>query len=171
MFEGPFHEHFGHSRFFKRGDMKYVILNLIKNKPAHGYEIIQTLEERFHGFYSPNAGSVYPVLQLLEDMGYVTSNVAEGKKIYTITEAGKKFLNEQQETTDKINGRMRGWWGSENRENLSDLRTSMDHIREIRYFVSHVAIRKDPTKIVKINEILAKAIKDLQEIYGESSSR
>jgi len=108
-------EHHGHpfernSRMFKKGDMKYVILDLVKDKPSHGYEITQALEDRFHGLYSPSAGSVYPVLQLLEDMEYVTSNVMDGKKVYTITEKGRKFLEDQKETTEKIKGRLDGWW-------------------------------------------------------------
>jgi DNA-binding PadR family transcriptional regulator len=171
MFNPLFHEHARHARLFHRGDMKYVILDLLKDKPAHGYEIIQTLEERFRGFYSPNAGSIYPVLQLLEDMGYVTSNVADGKKVYTINEAGRAFLREQQETTDKIKGRLKGWWGSDSREYLKDIRIALNYTRDIRSFIGHVAIRKDPSKIAKINEILAKVIKDLEEIYGESSPR
>src|SRR5580693_8739637 len=63
---------FGSSRF-ERGDLKLVILDLLKEKPRHGYDIIQELEKRFHGFYSPSPGSVYPILQLLEDQDLVTS--------------------------------------------------------------------------------------------------
>ena len=46
------------SRLFEKGDLKYVILNLLKDKPSHGYEIMRALEESFHGFYTPSAGSV-----------------------------------------------------------------------------------------------------------------
>jgi DNA-binding PadR family transcriptional regulator len=168
MFDGHFHTHMRHSRLFKRGDMKYIILDLLKDKPAHGYEIILTLEERFRGFYSPNAGSIYPVLQLLEDMGYVTSNVAEGKKVYTITEAGKTFLLEQQETTENIKGRIRGWWGSDNREYVKDLRMAITYSHDIHDFVSHIAVRRDPSKMAKINDILAKTLKEIRQVYGET---
>ncbi len=103
------------TRLFKKGDMKYVILELLKDKSSHGYELTTELEDRFHGLYSPSAGSVYPVLQLLEDMGYVTSNAEDGKKVYTITDTGRKFLEEQKETIEKIGERLRGWWGSADR--------------------------------------------------------
>ena len=53
---------------FEKGDLKYVILDLLKDEPSHGYEVIRKLEERSRGFYSPSPGSVYPTLQLLEDM-------------------------------------------------------------------------------------------------------
>ena len=78
-------------RMFEKGDIKYIILDLINSKPRHGYEIIREFEDRFHGFYSPSAGSIYPALQVLEEMGYTSSEERDGKKVYTITEAGKQF--------------------------------------------------------------------------------
>jgi DNA-binding PadR family transcriptional regulator len=75
-----------HPRLFEKGDLKYIILNHVKDKPSHGYEIIRAMEDSFHGFYTPSAGSVYPTLQMLEDMGYVKSSERDGKKVYTITE-------------------------------------------------------------------------------------
>ena len=69
MFHRYYYENDRRSRFFERGDLKYVILDLLTDKPRHGYEIIRELEDRFHGFYTPSAGKVYPTLQLLEDMG------------------------------------------------------------------------------------------------------
>src|SRR6266581_6856385 len=85
-------------RVFGRGDLKYVILDLLKDQPRHGYDIIRELEGRFHGFYTPSAGAVYPVLQLLEDMGAVTVVEQEGRKVYTITDEGRRILTERQDT-------------------------------------------------------------------------
>ncbi len=102
MFNKRFFQYEVRSHLFEKGDLKYIILDLLKDKPSHGYEIIRALEERFHGFYTPSAGSVYPTLQLLEDMGYVSSLEQDGKKVYTITEAGKSFLSEREETVHKI---------------------------------------------------------------------
>jgi DNA-binding PadR family transcriptional regulator len=50
---------------FEQGDLKYVVLQLLAEKPRHGYEIIKELEERVGGAYSPSAGTVYPTLSLL----------------------------------------------------------------------------------------------------------
>jgi DNA-binding PadR family transcriptional regulator len=91
---------------FYKGDLKYVILDLLKDKPSHGYEIIRELESRIQGFYTPSAGSVYPTLQMQEDMGYVHSAEQDAKKIYTITEEGRKFLAEQTGAIDKIKEQM-----------------------------------------------------------------
>src|ERR1041385_1376212 len=57
------------ARLFEQGDLKYVILRLLEDKPRHGYEIIKELESRFGGSYAPSPGTVYPTLTMLEDMG------------------------------------------------------------------------------------------------------
>ena len=152
------------SRMFKKGDMKYVILDLLKDKPAHGYEITIALEERFHGLYSPSAGSVYPVLQLLEDMEYVTSFAGEGKKIYTITNSGKKFLEENKNITSQIDGRLRGLWGLGNREYWQAVREAMNHLHELRHMIMQLGKGQDPAKIARLNEVLVRTIKDIGQI-------
>ena len=71
----------GPERLFGRGDMKFLLLDLLRERPKHGYEMIKELEGRFAGFYSPSPGTVYPTLQMLEDRGYVRSVNENGKQI------------------------------------------------------------------------------------------
>src|SRR5712664_908708 len=56
----------GRRQWFGAGDMKYVILKLLRDKPRHGYEVMKELEERMHGCYSPSPGTVYPTLGWLD---------------------------------------------------------------------------------------------------------
>src|SRR5215475_1935090 len=79
------------NQMFESGEVKYVILRLLKEKPRHGYEIIRALEEKMGGCYTPSAGTVYPTLQLLEDQGYIRAVETEGKKVYHVTPAGESF--------------------------------------------------------------------------------
>src|SRR2546423_9548992 len=94
-------------RWFESGDMKYVILKLLKDKPRHGYEVMKELEEQLHGCYSPSAGTVYPTLQWLEDEGLVVAKDVEGKKVYEITDVGRRFLDEHRDVVDDIFDRVR----------------------------------------------------------------
>lgn len=97
----------GRGRMFGHGDLKFVILNLLAEKPRHGYEIIKELEERVGGSYSPSPGTVYPTLALLEDLGYATARMEEGnRKVYEITDEGRKYLEENRGTVDDIFGRV-----------------------------------------------------------------
>jgi DNA-binding PadR family transcriptional regulator len=95
-------------RMFGHGDLKYVLLSLLAEKPRHGYEIIRDLEERSGGFYSPSPGTVYPTLTLLEDMGYARSTSEEGssRKVYEITDEGRRYLEENRSVVDEIFGRV-----------------------------------------------------------------
>jgi len=92
---------------FESGEMKYVILRLLREKPRHGYEIIKALEERFGGWYSPSPGTVYPTLQLLEDQGFVRVVETDGRKTYHITAEGEAFLDEHRDTIDEMFDRVR----------------------------------------------------------------
>jgi DNA-binding PadR family transcriptional regulator len=152
----------GPARFFEKGDLKYVILDLLKDQPAHGYEIIRRIEDSFNGFYSPSAGSVYPTLQLLEDMGYITSAEQDGKKVYTITEEGKKFLQERAETINKIKDHMHGWWmGPGHRE---DFRNMMHEFRGLVRDLVWKSRTLEPEKMEKVKDILQKARQDIEAV-------
>ena len=72
-----------------RGDVRAAVLSLLAEKPMHGYQIIQEIEERSGGAWKPSAGSVYPTLQLLSDEGLVKVEEANGRKTYSLTEEGK----------------------------------------------------------------------------------
>ncbi len=76
----------------RRGDMKFLILEVLAEGPRHGYDVITALEERSNGRYRPSPGSVYPTLTLLEEGGYITGETADGKRVFTITAAGRELL-------------------------------------------------------------------------------
>jgi DNA-binding PadR family transcriptional regulator len=95
------------SQMFESGEVKFVILRLLKEKPRHGYEIIKALEEKMGGYYTPSAGTVYPTLQLLEDEGYIRADESEGKKVYHVTPAGERYLEEHRDLLDEILDRVR----------------------------------------------------------------
>ncbi|MCY6991486.1 PadR family transcriptional regulator [Staphylococcus argensis] len=87
----------GRDRFFKKGNLQYVILKMLGDEPKHGYQIIKELEEQFKGFYSPSPGSVYPILQMLEDREFVSTARDGKKKVYKITDEGREFLKDNPE--------------------------------------------------------------------------
>jgi DNA-binding PadR family transcriptional regulator len=72
-----------------RGDVRAAILALLAERPMHGYEMIQELEARTGGVWRPSPGSVYPTLQLLEDEGLIAGEEGEGRRRFTLTDAGR----------------------------------------------------------------------------------
>jgi len=153
----------GRRQMFESGDMKYVILRLIQEKPRHGYEIIKALEERMAGCYVPSAGTVYPTLQLLEDQGFVKVVETEGKKVYHITPEGEAFLLENRSTLDDILDRVKdavhGFAGG-----------SMGDLNQCIAQVAGLSFRKawragpDDEKTKKIVEILRRALAEVEAV-------
>jgi DNA-binding PadR family transcriptional regulator len=143
-------------RVFGKGDLKYVILDLIKDQPSHGYEVMRALEGRFRGFYSPSPGSVYPTLQMLEDLGYVTSTQRDGKKVYEITDEGRRFLDENSRSVEDIWGRVCGGrWDPEVAAGLHEMKHEMHEGR------------LDREKLARVREVVARAARDIEEILDD----
>lgn len=77
------------SPVFAHGQLRLYLLALLNEGPRHGYEVIQDLEQRFHGLYTPSAGTVYPRLAKLEQEGLVERTDEGRKATYRITDAGR----------------------------------------------------------------------------------
>jgi DNA-binding PadR family transcriptional regulator len=88
---------------FGHGDLKLLLLALIEQQRRHGYELIRTIEEMFHGNYTPSPGAIYPTLTMLEELGYAqVENEQGGRKLYAITTEGSEFLDENRELVDAV---------------------------------------------------------------------
>jgi DNA-binding PadR family transcriptional regulator len=160
-FRGPYRG--GRRRqWFESGDMKYVILKLLKDKPRHGYEVMKELEERMQGCYSPSPGTVYPTLQWLEDEGLVRAKDADGKKIYEITDAGLKFLDEHKDTVDDIFDRVRDAVDQALSGSMADLNQTLGRLVKVVYRTGWKAREDEVRK--KITEVLRRAAEEVEAV-------
>jgi len=146
---------------FQKGDLKYVVLDLIKDKPCHGYEIIRILAERSHGLYTPSPGAVYPTLQLLEEMGYIEVTHQNGKKVYTITDEGKQFLSEQGKFAEGIKQQMKDCWS---KKNTTEMGEAIAEIGRIGRLIGRRFRNIDAEKIRRIREVISRAYSDIETI-------
>ncbi|WP_027757532.1 helix-turn-helix transcriptional regulator [Streptomyces synnematoformans] len=113
-FGPPFGPPFGRGRGgprgrARRGDVRASILALLKDRPMHGYEMIQEISERSGGAWKPSPGSVYPTLQLLEDEGLIASASEGGKKLFSLTAAGREEAESGPEAPWEDAGRGVDW--------------------------------------------------------------
>lgn len=153
-------------RVFERGDFKYVLLDLLRERPSHGYELIRRLEERVGGRYAPSPGVVYPTLQMLEDMGCVSVTQEEGRKVYAITEAGQRFLAERGERVEDIRERMRRWQRDAHGD---DFHSPAHVLRELRRFWGGRGREwdLDAGRARRIGEVIARAKREIEQILTE----
>ena len=90
------------SPVFAHGQLRLYLLALLNEGPRHGYEVIQDLEHRFNGLYSPSAGTVYPRLAKLEEEGLVQRSDEGRKAIYRITEAGREEVRARRDDLSSL---------------------------------------------------------------------
>ena len=99
-------------RLFDYGELRLLVLAMLAESPAHGYELIKTIEERFGGSYAPSPGVIYPTLSWLEDMGYTEVEASEGaRKRHRVTDAGAAFLAANRADADALLARSAGEGG------------------------------------------------------------
>jgi DNA-binding PadR family transcriptional regulator len=109
---GPFGRHRGGPfggrgpRMFDPGALRLVVLGLIAEEPRHGYDIIKALEQKLQGAYSPSPGAIYPMLQMLEEADLVVSRAEGNKRLFSITEQGKVYLEENATELARINAQI-----------------------------------------------------------------
>ena len=165
----------GRGRVFDQGDLRFVILRLIAERPRHGYEIIKVLEEKTAGWYSPSPGIVYPTLTFLEEAGYVTAQAEGAKKLYTITDEGRAHLDQNRDFVDAVLeriaaignklARVRRRFGGDDDEDRRGgglpplVRAALENLRE----VAGARLENDADAEAKLVEILARAAQELKK--------
>ena len=86
----------GGGRIFGPGEMRWVLLLMLDERPGHGYQLMTAIERRLGGGYQPSPGVIYPTLQQLEEQGLVRASGLRRKRTYRLTAAGRRELNDNQ---------------------------------------------------------------------------
>jgi len=149
--------------------MKYALLWLLQERPMHGYEMIKALEQRSGGFYTPSPGSIYPTLQMLEEGGYVTGSEVEGKKVYTITGAGRALLSDSPRDEEGFAGPpwMR-WHGHSARASRPEMHALAIEAREVArlFAIATRASFDNPAQITRLRGIIERTRGDLNSLIS-----
>ncbi|MEU9375249.1 helix-turn-helix transcriptional regulator [Streptomyces sp. NPDC048255] len=142
---------------FAHGRLRLYLLKLLDEAPRHGYEVIRLLEERFQGLYAPSAGTVYPRLSKLEAEGLVTHASEGGRKVYSITDAGRAELADRggeladleleirdsvSELAAEIRDDVRGAAGDLRREMRAAASASAAHVEDESWKAAKEELRK-----------------------------
>lgn len=158
---GPWCEAFGSHPGLraKRGGIQAAVLALLAEQPMHGYQILQELEKRTGGAWTPSPGSIYPSLQALEEQGLVTSEKAGGKRVYTLTPEGEARTAEQPGETGAP------WhdFAAEG-ERFNEVREA---IRGLMVATRQVLVAGTPKQITRLVEVLGEARKTIYRILAE----
>lgn len=153
----------GRERLFDAGELKLVILKLLGEQPSYGYQLIKTMEERLAGGYTPSAGVIYPTLTLLEEEGLASSSVADGnKKVYTLTDEGRQFVEANKERIGEVFERIATVEERFKRRRSPEL---MEAFANLRHAVMGRMWRRNitPEQVTKIAQAINAAAKIVEE--------
>jgi DNA-binding PadR family transcriptional regulator len=161
MFRGGFGPR-GRQRL-RRGDVRAAVLVLLDESPRNGYQIIQELSERSNGAWRPSPGSVYPILQQLEDEGLVEIASTVSGKTYNLTAAGKALVEKDRATLGKP-------WETAAADVGNATSELFGTLRQVILSVRQVSMAGSDAQTQKATAILADARRSIYRLLAEDES-
>jgi DNA-binding PadR family transcriptional regulator len=154
----------------ERGGVRYLVLDAIAERPRHGYEIIQAIEERSKETYRPSPGVIYPTLQMLEELGHARIVEVEGRKSYEITDLGREDLAANREYVDEFYERFAD---SSWERYAADFGDVMKRVSSLMKTFRHAARRGHltPPMLARVLKILDRAAVEIEELVEEGAGR
>lgn len=146
----------------RRGDIKFILLELLSERPQHGYELIKELENRRGGFRRPSPGSVYPTLQMLEESDYLTGEQIDDKRVYTITESGRQLLDERKQKLG-LEKSDDGFKVSKSSE-LIELRSTLTELNDA---VAQAARSGNTEQVNQVRELLVQVKREVYKLLAQ----
>lgn len=149
---------------FRLGDVRAAVLVLLAEQPMHGYQIIQEIAQRSGGVWQPSPGSIYPVLQQLEDEGLLLIEQTEGRKVANLTEAGRAYVEENRAEFEEV------WKALSNNhvdENMQEMRNLVVNLKQIGIAAKQVAKVGTGSQVAEARKVLADTRRRLYLILAE----
>jgi DNA-binding PadR family transcriptional regulator len=188
---GDHHGHGGHRGYGRHGlhssrklcasDLQLILLALLANRPAHGYELIKALEDHSHGLYVPSPGMIYPALTYLDEIGFASVEMEGTKKRYSLTESGRNHYEQNRDGAARILSDMEriGAQMAQARQAMesgsvpegSEYGTTSEELEATRRELKRAQHKKEPytaEEAQRIAEILNRAAADIRRLLAAS---
>jgi DNA-binding PadR family transcriptional regulator len=145
-------------RRMRRGDIRTAMLSALQDGPGHGYELMNRLSERSGGRWRPSPGSVYPLLQALQDEGLVTAVETDGKRVFSLTEAGQAAAAERA----AAGGAELSFDGDDTHHNLRAA------VMQLMAAAKMIGVNGSPEVMAKAEAIVTDARRKLYQLLAEA---
>ena len=92
-----------------QGTLDLLILKTLAREPLHGWGISKRIQLLSGDVLGVGQGSLYPALHRLEQQGWITarwkdSDLGRNAKFYTLTPEGKKQLERELKSWERLSG-------------------------------------------------------------------
>ncbi len=151
-------------RMFGQGELRLVLLKLIADEPRHGYDLIRAIEEMTHGDYAPSPGVIYPTLTMLQDMGFIEEQAAEGtRKKFAATEEGRTHLRDNEEEVEALFARLEEHGSTRRRSSRPEIGRAVGNLMHaLRNRVAHEGWNEE--LLNEVTDILDDAAKRIERL-------
>jgi PadR family transcriptional regulator PadR len=96
-----------------QGTLDLLILKVLCLEPMHGWAIAQRIRQLSNDVLRVNQGALYPALHRLEHQAWIEASWGESEnnrraKYYSLTRAGRKRLDTEQQSWDRLSTAVHG---------------------------------------------------------------
>ncbi len=153
----------GRGRKARRGDIRTAALLLLADEPRNGYQIMQEVEERSDGVWRPSPGSTYPALSQLEDEGLIRSQETDGRKLFVLTDEGRKHVEQRDPDASAP-------WDEMSGDVSADMHQLAGLVREVAAAFTQVMRNGSPSQLAQAREVLTNTRRDLYRILADGDT-
>jgi DNA-binding PadR family transcriptional regulator len=147
----------------RRGDVRAASLLLLAEEPRNGYQIMQEIEQRSAGVWRPSPGSVYPALAQLEDEGLIHVEERDGRRTYSLTDAGRAYVEERRD--DLV-----APWQEMSNSVDDDVASLFTEMRQVGMAAMQVGRMGSAHQIAEARNVLANARRALYSLLAEDET-
>lgn len=145
-------------------DLRAGILALLNETPRSGYQIMQELQERSRGQWTPTASVVYPTLQQLQDEGLVRAEESGTARVYQLTDAGRGYVTEHR-------AELEAPWQEPGESSDTELLELFAQVRHIGAALWQIASSGRAEQLVQARRILSDARRGLERVLSEDTTK
>jgi DNA-binding PadR family transcriptional regulator len=140
--------------------VRTAVLALLWEGPRHGYQMIQEISERSDGAWKPSPGSIYPVLSALQDEGLVDDEKIEGRRVFSLTDAGRAAVEERADEIAHV-------FDANKAEEDADLADIRPLIAGVASATMQVLQSGSPEQVAAARKVLATARRELYLLLAD----
>ena len=144
----------------RRGDVRAAALLLLAEEPRNGYQLMQEIQERSNGVWRPSAGSMYPALSQLEDEGLVRGEEQDGRRTFTLTDAGRAYVEEHKDELGAPWDEMSGAVGN-------DVTDFFGEIKRVAIAAAQIGQLGNAEQLAEAKRVLAETRRSLYRLLAE----
>ncbi|MFB6175121.1 MAG: PadR family transcriptional regulator [Candidatus Nanohalobium sp.] len=82
--------------------LRFMVLKSFQDDPSYGYEVVSTIEEVTDDYWSPSYGTIYPLIQRLEEEGLLTAISSEEAERRGLDDGDRKYFELTDEGEEEI---------------------------------------------------------------------